>query len=280
MEKYQNFINQIKQLQETCQHKDNWNNYEALRIEWVIDALKEDKLAYARYLAMGSSIEDDYLKNSDKTELEGKISTVDSNYKAADEALDNKIGANTEEINNVSGRVKTIEDSYVKSSDYNEKVSDIDSSISDISSRLNNVKDVVDSIPENYQEKLVSGTNIKKINGEDILGEGNIIIQGGGSSSNHVNITLAEWEALSPEEKLADIVYFITDAENEYAKASDVQTVSDKVSNIEADYVKHEELPIVPDYTDKFNEIDSSISNVSTRVHNIENDYTTREYVD
>ena len=40
MEKYQNFINQIKQLQETCQHKDNWNNYEALRIEWVIDALK------------------------------------------------------------------------------------------------------------------------------------------------------------------------------------------------------------------------------------------------
>lgn len=62
MEKYQNFINQIKQLQETCQHKDNWNNYEALRIKWVIDALKEDKLAYARYLAMGSSIADDYLK--------------------------------------------------------------------------------------------------------------------------------------------------------------------------------------------------------------------------
>ena len=221
------------------------------------------------------AIEDDYLKNSDKTELEGKISTVDSNYKAADEALDNKIGANTEEINNVSGRVKTIEDSYVKSSDYNEKVSDIDSSISDVSSRLKNVKDVVDSIPENYQEKLVSGTNIKKINGEDILGEGNIIIQGGGSSSDHVNITLAEWEALSPEEKLADIVYFITDADNEYAKVSDVQTVSDKVSNIEADYVKHEELPIVPDYTDKFNEIDTNIgvlqSGVQTNTYNISN---------
>ena len=217
------------------------------------------------------AIEDDYLKDSDKTELEGKISTVDSSYKAADEALDNKIGANTEKINNVSGRVKTIEDSYVKSSDYNEKVSDIDSSISDVSSRLNNVKDVVDSIPENYQDKLVSGTNIKKINGEDILGEGNIIIQ----VSDHVNITLAEWEALSPEEKLADIVYFITDAENEYASASDVQTVSNKVSNIEADYVKHEELPIVPDYTDKFNEIDTNIgvlqSGVQTNTDNISN---------
>ena len=217
------------------------------------------------------AIEDDYLKNSDKTELEGKISTVDSNYKVADEALDEKIGSNTEEINNVSIRVKTIEDSYVKSSDYNEKVSDIDSSISDVSSRLNNVKDVVDSIPENYQDKLVSGTNIKKINGEDILGEGNITIQ----VSDHVNITLAEWEALSPEEKLADIVYFITDAENEYAKASDVQTVSDKVSNIEADYVKHEDLPIVPDYTDKFNEIDTNIgvlqSGVQTNTNNISN---------
>lgn len=62
MEKYQNFINQIKQLQETCQHKDNWSKYEALRIDWVIDALKDDNLAYARYLAMGSPFEDDYLK--------------------------------------------------------------------------------------------------------------------------------------------------------------------------------------------------------------------------
>ena len=239
------------------------------------------------------TIEDDYLKNSDKTELEGKIFTVDQNYKTADEVLDNKIGANTREINNVSVRVKTIEDSYVKSSDYNEKVSDIDSSISDVSSRLNNVKDVVDSIPENYQEKLVSGTNIKKINGEDILGEGNIIIQGGGSGSDHVNITLAEWEALSAEEKLADIVYFITDAENEYARASDVQTVSDKVSNIEADYVKHEELPIVPDYTNKFNEINTNIgvlqsgvqnntdniSNLDTKTNNIETDYKAADEV-
>ena len=66
---------------------------------------------------------------------------------------------------------------------------------------------------------------IKKINGEDILGEGNIIIQ----VSDHVNITLAEWEALSPEEKLADIVYFITDAKNEYATTA---YVDEKIGNI------------------------------------------------
>ena len=62
MKKYQNLINQINQLVETKKQNDNWNKYEALRVQWVIDALKEDNLAYARYLAMGSSIEDDYLK--------------------------------------------------------------------------------------------------------------------------------------------------------------------------------------------------------------------------
>jgi hypothetical protein len=34
------------------------------------------------------------------------------------------------------------------------------------------------------QEKLVSGTNIKTINGESILGSGNISISGGSSSGN------------------------------------------------------------------------------------------------
>ena len=62
MKKYQNLINQINQLVETKKQNDNWNKYEALRVQWVIDALKEDNLAYARYLAMGSSIADDYLK--------------------------------------------------------------------------------------------------------------------------------------------------------------------------------------------------------------------------
>lgn len=62
MKKYQNLINQINQLAETNKHNDNWNKNEALRVQWVIDALKEDNLAYARYLAMGSPIADDYLK--------------------------------------------------------------------------------------------------------------------------------------------------------------------------------------------------------------------------
>ena len=51
---------------------------------------------------------------------------------------------------------------------------------------------------------------------------------------------------------------------------SSIQDVSNRVFYIEADYVKQGDLP---DYTVKLNEIDSSISNVSTRVHYIEADY-------
>lgn len=56
------------------------------------------------------------------------------------------------------------------------------------------------------QPKLVSGENIKTINGNDILGEGDIIIEGG---SNIVEITQSEYDAITPEQ---DTLYVITDA--------------------------------------------------------------------
>lgn len=39
-----------------------------------------------------------------------------------------------------------------------------------------------------FQEKLVSGTNIKTINNESILGSGNMNIQGGGTGGTQVKI--------------------------------------------------------------------------------------------
>ena len=42
---------------------------------------------------------------------------------------------------------------------------------------------------DNKQDTLVSGTNIKTINGESLLGNGNIVIQGGGSSGGGSNPT-------------------------------------------------------------------------------------------
>ena len=188
-----------------------------------------------------------------------------------------------------------------------------------------------------YQAPLVSGTNIKTINGNSILGEGNIEIQGGGTSE-HQNITQAEYDALTPEQKQADIVYFITDVV--YATQEQVQEVGNSVNTLsgrvetaetEIDNIKNagyatqtwvsgqgyltehqslagyatqtwvssqgyltehqslagyatenyvnnkiSELNIddylkiadLPDYSVKFTEIDSSISDVSTKVNN------------
>lgn len=62
MKKYQNVINQINQLAETNKHNDNWNKHETLHIQWVIEALEEENLTYARYLATRSSYHDEYLK--------------------------------------------------------------------------------------------------------------------------------------------------------------------------------------------------------------------------
>ena len=62
MKKYQNLINQINQLAETNKHNDNWNKHETLRIQWVIEALEEENLTYARYLAARSNYHEEYLK--------------------------------------------------------------------------------------------------------------------------------------------------------------------------------------------------------------------------
>lgn len=53
---------------------------------------------------------------------------------------------------------------------------------------------MVDELPDylaDYQKKLVSGTNIKTVNGQSLLGEGNIVIEGGGGSSITVDSALS-----------------------------------------------------------------------------------------
>ena len=62
------------------------------------------------------------------------------------------------------------------------------------------------------QDTLVSGTNIKTINNESLLGSGNITIQGGGNPT--VELTQAEYDALVTAGTVsADTYYIITDAQ-------------------------------------------------------------------
>ena len=65
---------------------------------------------------------------------------------------------------------------------------------------VNNVEPVDGNVSLSYQEPLVSGTNIKTINNESILGEGNIEIQGGDNASwGNITGTLSEQTDLNTE---------------------------------------------------------------------------------
>ena len=87
------------------------------------------------------------------------------------------------------------------------------------------------------QDTLVSGTNIKTINNQSLLGSGNIDIQGGGGGSV-VELTQAQYDALDPPAQ--DTTYIITDAEtvdlNDYAMASGLTELSGTVETISSNY--------------------------------------------
>lgn len=89
------------------------------------------------------------------------------------------------------------------------------------------VEDQITAVTSTKQDTLVSGTNIKTINNESILGSGNITIQGGsGGTSNIIELTKAEYDALGTYEE--DALYVITDANsvdlNDYALKEDVES--------------------------------------------------------
>ena len=49
---------------------------------------------------------------------------------------------------------------------------------------VNTLTEVVEDLQSEKQDELISGTNIKTINGESILGRGNITISGGSGGGN------------------------------------------------------------------------------------------------
>lgn len=90
-----------------------------------------------------------------------------------------------------------------------------------------NVKDA------NAQETLVSGTNIKTINNQSILGSGNITIQGGsGGGETVIELTQAQYDALSAY--APDTTYIITDAQainmDDYATTADTEAIETDIA--------------------------------------------------
>jgi hypothetical protein len=92
-----------------------------------------------------------------------------------------------------------------------------------------NVKDA------NAQERLVSGTNIKTINNQSILGSGNLVIQGGsGGGETVIELTQAEYDALTGYAE--DTTYIITDAQainmDDYATTADTEAIAEDVATL------------------------------------------------
>ena len=158
-----------------------------------------------------------------------------SNYYTKQEIEAKIAQAGVSSVKSVNGQTGDVVLNYVDVSVYNQHLEDIDNlwEVSDLLNENYNqlnyqVSDVEISL-RGKQDKLVSGTNIKTINGLSVLGEGNIVINGG-ESAEHVNLTLTEYNSLSDAEKQNGKVYFITDIA--YCLQSDYERLHDTVISL------------------------------------------------
>ena len=102
-----------------------------------------------------STIEGDYLKSADKTELSNTISGIDTAYKAADTALSN--------------RVKAIEDDYLKAADKTEladSIADVKSDVDTFLSAANIGGEAIDTLKEIQDYISSDGTAAAEMTGK------------------------------------------------------------------------------------------------------------------
>ena len=120
------------------------------------------------------------------------------------------------------------------------------------------------------QDELVSGTNIKTINGNSILGEGNIVIQGGGGEQqqadwNQTDSTAVDYIKNKPV--IPDTSEFVT--KTEYNPKE--QAIAEALTDLNENKADKTELPVVPDMTNYYTkqEIDNKFSEVETTLSQI-----------
>lgn len=195
----------------------------------------------------------DKINFATKTELTNyaTVSSVESKLDADTYNTEKTTFALKTEIPNTSDMLtKTeAESKYQKIGDYALK-SDIPTVPTKVSELVNDsnyqTENEVSSLLENYQEKLVSGTNIKTLNGQDLIGEGNIEIVGSGegiadapADSKLYGRKDNNWEEIT----LPDISEYLTETEanelyqekGDYAFKSELPTVPTKVSELAND---------------------------------------------
>lgn len=94
------------------------------------------------------------------------------------------------------------------------------SSVTALSERMSTAETDIGSLKTNKQDKLVSGTNVKTINGTSILGSGNISISGEGSSYDDTDLR----NRISAAE--SDIDSLQSDKQDKLVSGTNIKTVN------------------------------------------------------
>ena len=173
-----------------------------------------------------------------------------SNYYTKQE-IETKIAqAGVSSVRSVNGQTGDVVLNYVDVSVYNQHLEDYNLHLG----AFNETADDVDQLKEDFlaldanvnyvdynlkfkQDKLVSGTNIKTINGLSLLGTGDIQIKLENNDYDHQNILYADYQELSEAEKLKNIVYHITDYDIYFVNKSEylqkITELEDRIKAIE-----------------------------------------------
>lgn len=141
-----------------------------------------------------------------------------------------RVGVHPDEVD-LNGHLKQTANLslYVKKSDapgYSDILTQTDASTTYLS---------ISSASSNYQEKLISGTNIKTINNESLLGSGNITIQGGGGDlSAYVQKTEAPGYSDILTQTSASSIYQTQSGMSDYVLKSDAVGYADILTQTSA----------------------------------------------
>lgn len=155
---------------------------------------------------------------------------------------------------------------------------------SDVMDEIGKLESALEGDINSKQDKLVSGENIKTINGISLLGDGNIVITGSGEGGS---VDLSDYYTKSEVDNLIDNVEVdLTDyattsyVNNNFQPKGNYQPKGDYLTEIPADYVTDSELEQT--LNDKDYATKSEIPTIPTNVSDFTNDagYITENYVE
>ena len=166
-----------------------------------------------------------------------------SNYYTKQE-IETKIAqAGVSSVKSVNGQTGDVVLNYVDINEYNLHLTGFNQTADDVDllkEDFQALADNVNSVDYNLkfkQDKLVSGTNIKTINGLSLLGTGDIQIKLENNDYDHQNILYADYQELSEAEKLKNIVYHITDYDIYFVNKSEylqkITEIEDRIKALE-----------------------------------------------